>query len=50
MTLEQAIILLRERAEVNRAMCQDPESDFDELCLYEAMAIDVVLKELEDRQ
>lgn len=47
MTLEQAITLLRERAEVNRAMIQNPESDFDEFCLYEATAIDVVLKELE---
>lgn len=46
MNLEQAITILRERAEVNRAMCQNPESDFDEFCLYEAMAIDVVLKEL----
>jgi len=49
MTLEQAIIVLGERAEVNRAMCQDPESDFDKFCLYEAMAIDVALKEFEKK-
>lgn len=49
MNLEQAITLLRERAEVNRAMIQNPESDFDEFCLYEATAIDVVLAELKGR-
>lgn len=50
MNLEQAMTVLRARAEVNRALHQDPESDFDEFCLHEALAIDIVLKELGDRQ
>lgn len=50
MNLDQAMDVLRTRAEINRAMCKDPESDFDQWRLHEATAIDVVLKELEDRQ
>lgn len=46
MTPEQAITILKERARINKAMCLKPKSDFDKFCLDEAMAIDVVLKEL----
>ena len=49
MTLEQAISTLEARAEVNRALCRDQESDHNELRLYEATAIDVVLAELKTR-
>ena len=47
MTLEQAVTILKDRAKINKVMCPKPKSDFDEFCLYEATAIDVVLKELE---
>ena len=46
MTLDQAITILKDRAKINKAMCPKPKSDFDKFCLDEAMAIDVVLKEL----
>ena len=46
MTLEQAVVILKDRVKINKAMCPKPKSDFDKFCLDEATAIDVVLKEL----
>lgn len=49
MTLDQAISTLEVRAEVNRSMIPEPESDFDRFCLEEAEAIEIVLAELKTR-
>ena len=49
MTLEQAIITLEAREEVNRAMIPKPESDYDTFCLNESEAIDIALDELKHR-
>ena len=48
MNLSEAIRILIERAEINRAMCPVAQSDFDKFCRDEADAIDLVLKELKN--
>lgn len=48
MTLEQAKETLEERVKIDRTLRDKVESDFDEFCENECVAIDTVLKALQE--